>query len=167
VADESTNDKPGPFDVHTIRRLVGLMSQHDLNEIDLRHGDCRIRLLRGARLAGTVALAPPAGAAPVQPAALPAAPAALPATPSAPARLLVDIKSPTIGTFYAQEKEGAPPYVSKGSRVTPTTVVCLVEAMKIFNEIQAGCSGVIAEILVDNKQPVEYDQVLFRVDPTG
>jgi acetyl-CoA carboxylase biotin carboxyl carrier protein len=72
-----------------------------------------------------------------------------------------------VGTFYAQPSPEAPPYVSVGSRVTPTTVVCQIEAMKIFNEIMAECSGVIREILVKNKEPVEYGTVLFRVDPNG
>ncbi len=66
---------------------------------------------------------------------------------------MIEIKAPTVGTFYAQEKPGAPPYVVIGSRVTPTTVVGQIEAMKLFNEITAGCNGVIREILVDDKQP--------------
>jgi acetyl-CoA carboxylase biotin carboxyl carrier protein len=77
------------------------------------------------------------------------------------------IKSPTPGTFYSSPSPDAEPFVRIGSRVTPTTVVCVIEAMKIFNEIQAECSGVITEISVENQQPVEYGQVLFKVDPTG
>jgi acetyl-CoA carboxylase biotin carboxyl carrier protein len=80
--------------------------------------------------------------------------------------VLHEIKAETPGTFYAAANPGAEPYVRVGSRVTPTTVVGLIEAMKLFNEVAAGCSGVVAEILVENQQPVEYDQVLFRVDPT-
>ena len=77
------------------------------------------------------------------------------------------IKSPTPGTFYAAPSPDAEPFVRVGSRVTPTTVVCVIEAMKIFNEIQAECSGVITAVLVENQQPVEYGQALFKVDPTG
>jgi len=85
----------------------------------------------------------------------------------APFRPLSPIKSPTPGTFYNREKPDAKPYVEVGSRVTPSTVVGLIEAMKIFNEIQAECSGVIVRALVENGQPVEYGTVLFEVDPTG
>jgi acetyl-CoA carboxylase biotin carboxyl carrier protein len=77
------------------------------------------------------------------------------------------IKSPTPGTFYNREKPDAKPYVEVGTRVTPSTVVGLIEAMKIFNEIQAECSGVIVRALVDNGQAVEYGTVLFEVDPTA
>jgi acetyl-CoA carboxylase biotin carboxyl carrier protein len=80
---------------------------------------------------------------------------------------LIPIKSPTPGTFYKAPSPDAEPFVKVGSRVTPTTVVCMIEAMKIFNEIPAECNGVIAEVLVENQQPVEYGQVLFQVDPTG
>ena len=79
----------------------------------------------------------------------------------------MEIKSPTPGTFYAAPKPGEPPYVKAGSKVAPETVVCLIEAMKLYNEVQAECAGVIVEVLVENQQPVEYGQVLFKVDPTG
>jgi acetyl-CoA carboxylase biotin carboxyl carrier protein len=162
VADDSRN-KPGPFDVHTIEHLVGLMSRHDISEMDLCAGEQRIRLRRGTRVptASVPLTVPPVATTPT--ATIPAPPAG----EAGPARAaLVEIKSPTIGTYYAQEKEGAPPYVTVGARVTPTSVVGLIEAMKLYNEIQAGCSGVIAEIVVKNAQPVEFNQVLFRVDPT-
>jgi acetyl-CoA carboxylase biotin carboxyl carrier protein len=95
--------------------------------------------------------------------------AAPPARPEAdgPTKTLHLIKSPTPGTFYARPKPDAEPYVRVGTRVTPTTVVCQIEAMKIFNEIQAECAGVITEVLVENQQPVEYDQPLFKVDVTA
>ena len=160
MADD-TDNMSGPFDVQTIKMLVQLMGRHDLSEIDLHKGDQRIRIRRGAQ--GTTVTAPMA--APVA-AAAPSSPAA-PAKVEKSSRPLLEIKAPTVGTFYAQEKPDAPPYVSVGSRVTPTTVVCQIEAMKTFNEIPAGCSGVIREVLVENQQPVEYNQVLFRVDPAG
>ena len=167
MADDQ-NTKPGPFDVQTVKLLVQLMSRHDLNEIDLRDGEQRICLRRGVQ---TVAVSAPA-AAPMTfaaPSSVPAASVAAPAErPVAAVRSnLIEIKAPTVGTYYAQEKEGAPPYIVAGSRVTPTTVVGLIEAMKLFNEITAGCNGVIREILVDNQQPVEFDQVLFRIDPAA
>jgi len=105
-------------------------------------------------------------------------PASTPTTPSAtsaaakpaaakPTKEFLTIKSPTPGTFYRASSPDAEPFVSVGSRVTPTTAVCIIEAMKIYNEITADCSGVITEILVENQQPVEYGQELFKVDPTG
>jgi acetyl-CoA carboxylase biotin carboxyl carrier protein len=154
------NEQPRPFDVRTIRYLVDLMGRQDLSEIDLQEGDKRIRLRRGARPAP----AAPAAPAPAQePAPRPTAAAAA----ESPAKKLVEIKSPTIGTFYAAREPGAPPFVTEGSRVTPDTVVCLIEAMKVFNEIPAGCSGVVREVLVKDKDFVEYNTVLFRVDPTA
>jgi acetyl-CoA carboxylase biotin carboxyl carrier protein len=160
VADEESKSD-GTFDVNTVRVLVGLMSRHDLAEIDLRRGDRRIRLRRGGGKT-KVATMPPI-AAPV--AALPAA--AAPAAPVAAAKKFVEIKSPTPGTFYSRPSPEAPPFVKVGSRVDGKTVVCLVEAMKLYTEIQAECTGVITEMLVENAQPVEFDQVLFRVDPTA
>jgi acetyl-CoA carboxylase biotin carboxyl carrier protein len=161
---EDARKQPGPFDVRMIEQLVALMSKHDLSEIDLRQGEQRINLRRGG-----IAAAPEAPPVPVERPAPVASPPPKAAEPSpAPAgRKLVEIKSPTVGTFYAQEKPEASPYVKVGSRVNPTTVVCTIEAMKIFNEIQAECNGVIAEVCVQNKEFVEFGTVLFRVDPNA
>jgi acetyl-CoA carboxylase biotin carboxyl carrier protein len=164
LANDSRN-QPGPFDVRTIEQLVALMSKHELSEIDLRQGEQRISLRRGGFSSPPAAL-PPVPERP-EPVALPV-PKAIEAPPPQPnSRQLLEIKSPTVGTFYAQEKPGAPPYVTAGSRVTPTTIVCQIEAMKIFNDIPAECSGVIAEVCVQNKEFVEYGTVLFRVDPNA
>ena len=163
MADDAPTTNPHPFDVRTIRHLVALMSRHDLNEIDLRHGESRICLRRGVAL----------GDLPLAPAAPAHAPAASPAPPvpaaadRPPARKLHEIKSPTVGTVYLRPKPDAEPYVAAGSRVTPTTVVCQIEAMKIFNEITADCTGIVAEVTVENGQAVEFDTVLFRVDTSA
>ena len=156
---------PRPFDVQTVKYLVRLMGQHGLNEIDLREGDKRIRLLRGPREVTLPAPLPPIQAAP----AAPPPPAAVPETarPVKAGKSLLEIKSPTPGTFYAAASPGAESFVRVGSKVMPSTVVCVIEAMKLFTEITADCTGVVAEVLVENQQPVEYNQVLFRVDPTG
>jgi acetyl-CoA carboxylase biotin carboxyl carrier protein len=166
VADEGSNT-PGPFDVVTIKALVALMSRHDLSEIDLQQGDRRIRLRRGVKKGSAASALPVASSAPPHaPLTAPVANADGPAAPAAsPARKLLEIKSPTPGTFYAAQNPDAESFVRVGSRVNPDTVVCLIEAMKLYNDIKAECSGVIAEILVENQQPVEYGQVLFRVDP--
>jgi acetyl-CoA carboxylase biotin carboxyl carrier protein len=160
LADDARK-QPGPFDLRTIEQLVALMSKHDLSEIDLREGELRICLRRGGEpsAAPHVLTEAPAAAANRPSKATEAPP------PPPPARHLVEIKSPAVGTFYAQEKPGSPPYVSVGARVTPSTVVCQIEAMKIFNEITADCSGVLREVLVKDKEFVEFGTVLFRVDP--
>ncbi len=164
MADNARNH-PGPFDVRTIEQLVALMSKHDLSEIDLRQGEQRINLRRGGFSSPSASLSPIVDKP--EPAAQPASKPAETPKPAQPNRQLVEIKSPTVGTFYAQEKPTAPPYVTVGARVTPTTIVCQIEAMKIFNEITADCSGVITEVCVQNKEFVEYGTVLFRVDPNA
>ena len=148
------------FDVNKVRELIELMEEHDLNEVDLKQSDQRIRLKRGGDV--TVAPTAPAAAAPVV-APIVAAPAA--AAPSAPA---ADdnhdmILSPTIGTYYSRPKPDAKDFVKVGDKVTPDTIVCLVEAMKMFNEIPAGVSGTIVEILVNSEDAVHVDMPLFRI----
>jgi acetyl-CoA carboxylase biotin carboxyl carrier protein len=158
VADEVSN-KPGPFDVQTIKALVQLMARHDINEIDLRDGDQRLRLARGIQASPSEGYAPPSAAPPVVAAAKEA---------SAPAaRKLLEIKSPAVGTYYAAPNPETPAFVKVGDRVTPTTVVGLIEAMKLFNEVTADCSGIIEEIVVQNQQAVEFGELLFRVNPAG
>jgi acetyl-CoA carboxylase biotin carboxyl carrier protein len=88
------------------------------------------------------------------------------AAPAAPSSL-VEIKSPMVGTFYAAPEPGAAPYVKVGNRVSSGQVVCIIEAMKIMNEIESEVTGVIREVAVENAQPVEFGQPLFRVDPHG
>ncbi len=164
----------GPFDVRRIRYLSALMDRYDMTEIDIREGNVHLRLRRRPRRVTLNELA--AGLEQNLPATLPTRPApAAPvtsATPPAaeaekPAKMLLEIKSPTPGTFYASPKPDAEPFVEVGSRVHKDTVVCLIEAMKVFNEITADVEGVIVEVLVQNQQPVEYGQVLFKVDPTA
>src|SRR5262245_47707057 len=103
------------------------------------------------------------GAPSAQPAPAHSAAAAKPK----PEKAVVTIKSPTPGTFYKSPDPDSPPFVSVGSRVTAESVVCVIEAMKIFNEIHAECAGVITKVLIENAQPVEYGQALFEVDPAG
>lgn len=165
---EKPNSKTNPFEVETIRDLVRLMSKHGLSELDLQDGDKKIRLKKEGLSAPVYAPIMQQQPAPVlqQPAQAQAA-ATAPAAAPAANKNLIEIKSPTPGTFYSQEKPGSPSYVAVGAKVNPKTVVCQIEAMKLFNEIFAECTGTIVEILIENKQPVEYGQVLFRVDPNG
>jgi acetyl-CoA carboxylase biotin carboxyl carrier protein len=160
---------PSPFDVSTIKNLVSLMSRHDLSEIDLREGELRIRLRRGPK--GITVQSLPTQLSAPNSTPLPAAPPAAAPGPAAEApkqtKPLLEIKSPTPGTFYVAPSPDAQPFVRVGSKVTPSSVVCIIEAMKIFNEITADCTGVIVEVNVENQQPVEFGQVLFKVDPAG
>jgi acetyl-CoA carboxylase biotin carboxyl carrier protein len=150
------------FDVKRIRRLVELMNEHELSEVDLRQNDQRIRLRKGHD--PIVTMAAPA-AAPVAQASSGAAAAASggSATKADDANTAV-IKSPMVGTYYASPSPEAPPFVKVGDHVGPTTVVCVVEAMKVFNEIPAEQSGQIVAVLVENGEPVEYGQPLFKVN---
>jgi len=100
-------------------------------------------------------------------AALPVEPEPREAPRPAAAPALKEIKSPMVGTYYKSPEPGAEPYVKVGSRVSPGQTVCIIEAMKIMNEIEAEISGVVREVLVEDAQPVEFGQVLFRVDPNG
>ena len=154
-----------PFDLDKLRELVAMMDQHGLSEIDLRRGDQRWRLRRGP---SDVMQMVPAGYAhaPMQsapPAAVAASSAPAAAEPAKPVADGVPIKSPTVGTFYVAAAPGDEPFVSVGSRVTSETVVCVIEAMKVFNQIAAEVNGTITEVLAKNGDPVEFGQPLFRV----
>lgn len=155
-----------PFDLDKLQQLVEMMEKHGLSEVSLRRGDEQWRLRRGA-------VAPVMTAVPFAPPPPVAAPAAAPAPPpasAAPAAApkddgLLVIKAPTVGTFYAAQTPEDPPFVSVGSKVGPQTTVCLIEAMKVFNPIQAEVGGTIEAILVKNGDAVEYGQPLFKVRP--
>lgn len=153
------------FDVRKIRRLVELMNEHELTELDLRQGDARIRIRRGLEPAGGVARSVvPGGPPPSQP-PLPAYEVPAPTEHPPPEEdHIVLIKSPMVGTFYAAPDPDSPPFVKVGDPVGPETIVCIVEAMKVFNQIPAEVSGTIVAVLVENGEPVEYGKPLFKVD---
>jgi acetyl-CoA carboxylase biotin carboxyl carrier protein len=168
VADEK-RDAPRPFDVRTVEYLLRLMSEHDLAEVDLREGDQRIRLRKGSAAPPAFYSAPAAhqpAPAPANPGAHHAPAAPPPPAPAAPARNLVEIKSPMVGTFYSRPDPKKPEFVTVGSKVTPRTVVCTIEAMKLYNDVYAECTGTIAEVCVKSGDFVEFGTVLFRVDPS-
>ncbi len=152
------------FDLRKIRRLVELMEEHDLGEIDLRQGELRVKLRRGSPVleSETRRLGPQAAPlVAIQPATPPD-----PVRASAPAEAeqIVVIKSPMVGTFYAAPDPDSPPFVKVGDHVGPETTVCIVEAMKVFNQIPAEVSGKIVAVLGENGEPVEFGQPLFKVD---
>ena len=162
---EAASSGNTPFDLDRLQQLVEMMEKHGLSEVNLRRGDEQWRLRRGAR--EVVHAAPPPMPYPM-PAAQPAAhagPASTPAATPAEASGLIDIKSPTVGTYYASPSPGEPAFVAVGSAVTPETIVCLLEAMKVFNQIPAEVSGTIAAILVKSGDAIEFGQALFRVKP--
>ena len=148
------------FDVARIRQIVELMEQHELVEIDLQQGDEKIKLTRGgfAPLVATSAMIPaPATPASPQPVAAGSEPADTAGT--------FTINAPMVGTFYARANPEAEAFVKVGSVVNEETVVCIVEAMKVFNEIPAECRGKIVEVLAEEQQPVDFGKPLFRVQP--
>jgi acetyl-CoA carboxylase biotin carboxyl carrier protein len=149
------------FDVKRIRRLVELMNEHELSEVDLRQGVQRIRLRKGGEPVLTGFAPRPVEPPPAHGAAPPAGRAA----PAATDEHLTLIKSPMVGTFYASPNPESPPFAKVGDHVGPTTTVCVIEAMKVFNEIPAEVSGQIVAVLVENGEPVEFGQPLFKVDP--
>jgi acetyl-CoA carboxylase biotin carboxyl carrier protein len=155
----SAASNPGDiFDVKKVRRLIELMKEHDLSELDLKQADNRVRLRRGGEVVTYTA--------PAAPVARPAGPAAGGGEPAAADRTVV-IKSPMVGTFYKASGPDAAPFVKVGDRIGPEKTVCIVEAMKVFNEIPAGVSGQVVAILVENGAPVEFGQPLIKVDPEG
>jgi acetyl-CoA carboxylase biotin carboxyl carrier protein len=153
------------FDVRKIRRLIELMKEHDLTELDIQEGDVRIQLRRGPTGVPTLVGVPQVAVAPQ--AAAPGRPAPESVPPPAPegdVKGIVLIKSPMVGTFYAAPDPESPPFVKVGDHIGPDTTVCIVEAMKVFNQIPAETSGRILSMLAENGAPVEFGQPLFKVD---
>ncbi len=149
-------------DLQRVKDLIELMKANDLVEIEIVEGDSRMHLKRpGAVQAHAVYSAAPV---PVAAAPAPAAPAAAAPAVQQDAGLLL-IKSPIVGTFYQAASPDSPPYVKIGQKVDPDTAVCIIEAMKVMNEIKAELSGSIVEICCKDGQAVEFGQVLFKVRP--
>ena len=156
-------------DLKTIRQLIKMMVDNDLSEIDLEGDGEKIKLKRGG--AGGVVSSPPMGYLP--------APTAVSSPSPSPASSgssdehddsdlddgTITIDSPMVGTFYTASSPDADAFISVGDNVKPDTVVCIVEAMKVFNEIKAELSGKIVEVLVENGQSVEFGQPLYKVKP--
>ena len=168
VASDRATTESGTVDLKDIKAIIDLMKKNSVSEFELEKQDFKIRLKRGGN---GVAIAQPAEdtqlvayAQPMAPAqALPGAPAAaVPAANSSEE----EIKSPMIGTFYRAPSPEAGNYVEIGTEVNPDTVVCIIEAMKVMNEIKAEAKGVITQIIMENAKPVEFGQPLFKIRPT-
>ena len=154
------------FEIDRIRRLVELMKEHDLSEVDLRESRQRIRICRGPKEGPRLAYGPPPPPPPPPGAVAPSAASAAKAAPAEPGNVAL-IKSPMVGTFYVRPNPKAEAFVKVGDRVDTTTTVCIIEAMKVFNEIPAEVRGKIVAILCEDGEAVEFDKPLFKVDTSG
>jgi acetyl-CoA carboxylase biotin carboxyl carrier protein len=165
------------IDLRYVKKLLEMLDESTVDSLEITsEKGMKIRLaktpaMRGISMASPMAM-PAMPAMPASPAAPPpaaGAPAGSPDRPAepAPARALREIKSPMVGTFYARPEPTANAYVAQGTRVAQGQTVCIIEAMKIMNEIESEFSGTIVEVCVADAQPVEYGQVLFKVDPNG
>ncbi len=160
-----------------IKELIEFLIEKDVTEFELERGDVKMRIKRGHEVQMVQAPMAPLVAAPIA-AAIAAPPVSAPpaaAGPSAPAQQappaapadegLHTVKSPIVGTFYESPSPGAPPFIKPGDHVTTGQVLCIVEAMKLMNEIESDVSGEVVKLLVSNGQPVEYGQPLFAIRP--
>jgi acetyl-CoA carboxylase biotin carboxyl carrier protein len=165
------------IDLEFIERLIGALDNSSIDSLEIERGGTRVRLAKtppaGAASVPVVHTLPAAAPPPALPAA-PGAPAAAPtagaaeAPPVAPAASssnFIDVTSPMVGTFYRSPAPDAPAYVDVGGRVSPGDTLCIIEAMKLMNELECEVSGTVVEVCVSDAQPVEFGQVLFRVDP--
>jgi acetyl-CoA carboxylase biotin carboxyl carrier protein len=147
-------------DIKEIKAVIDLMKKHDLSVFEIEKEGFRLKLQRGASAPQATIAAPVAAAVPTK-----AAPGGEPAPGAKPIESvsMKEIVSPMVGTFYRGASPDAPSFVEVGKPVTEETVVCIIEAMKVMNEIKAETSGVIAEVLAENGKPVQFGQALFRV----
>lgn len=151
------------MDLKDIKAIVDLMKKNALTEFELEHQDFKIKLKRAPGPVASAADEVPVYAVAPQASALPA----VNPTANAPApEPMLEIKSPMIGTVYRAPSPESPEFVQIGTEVTPETVVCVIEAMKVMNEVKAEVKGVVTQILVENAKPVEFGQPLFKIRPT-
>jgi acetyl-CoA carboxylase biotin carboxyl carrier protein len=172
-SEPSEPKKNNEMKTSEIRDLIDFIAQSGLNEVDIETKELKIhvkrepdqKVLKAAApvMAAPVAVAPTPAAPP--PATAPAAAPPKAEKPAEASRNTVEIKSPMIGTFYRSTNPDSPPFVSVGDKVSKGQTVCIIEAMKLFNEIESEVSGTIVKVLVENSSPVEYDQPLFLVEP--
>ncbi len=156
------------MDIDQIKAIIAMMKENDLSEFSMEQNGLKIRIKRGPEgfqpvVTTPAPAAPLAALATLAPAAVPAEVVAAPAT-AEPANLK-HIVSPMVGTFYMSPAPDAPPYIRVGQEVDEDTVVCLIEAMKVMNEIKAEVKGVVTSVLMENAKPVEFGQKLFAVRP--
>tara|TARA_B100001013_G_scaffold179924_2_gene108226 strand:+ start:1072 stop:1545 length:474 start_codon:yes stop_codon:yes gene_type:complete len=147
-----------------IEKFIDLMNKNDLSELELEHGGIKIRLKKGADI-HTQAVP---FVTPMETTELPAGSAPPPTEPvEAQGSDTIEIPSPLVGTFFSSPAPDAEPFIEVGDDVDTETVLCIVEAMKVMNEIKSEVEGTIVDVLVENGQPVEYGQILFLIEPSG
>jgi acetyl-CoA carboxylase biotin carboxyl carrier protein len=152
-------------DLKDIKAIIDLMKKNSISEFELERQDFKIKLKRGPNGSLPLPQYEDAGVLSPPTAALPSgAPAVLP-MPAAASAIETEIKSPMIGTFYRAPSPESAPYVDVGAEVNPDAVVCIIEAMKVMNEIKAEVKGVVTQVLVENAKPVEFGQPLFKIRP--
>ena len=160
------------IDLRYVKKLVEMLDESTVDSIEIStEKGMKIRISKTPQQRGGIAVAAPMA----MPAPAPQAPVAVPPSAESVAAARADearagyleVKSPMVGTYYYAPEPGAPQYVSVGDRISKGQTLCIIEAMKIMNEIESEFDGVVREILVDNSQPVEYGQVLFRIDPNA
>src|SRR5580698_863227 len=155
-----------PMDLRKLKTLIDLVSESGISELEVTEGEGKVRIVKNAPpvyVQPSASYAPQYAAPAPLPGAAPEAPAAAPATPAAVAPQGHVVTSPMVGTFYRAPSPGAEPFVQVGDTVKEGQTICIIEAMKLLNEIESDKSGVVKEILVDNGQAVEYGQPLFVV----
>lgn len=149
------------MDIRKIKKLIELLEESDLAEIEVQEGEESVRISRHGKAAQAVVSAPPLMAPPPTPAAVPAVSGEVAAPPPPKGHT---ITSPIVGSFYRSPAPGSPPFVEVGQRVNAGDTLCIIEAMKMLNQIESDKAGVVAAILVENGQPVEYGQPLFIIE---
>jgi acetyl-CoA carboxylase biotin carboxyl carrier protein len=172
----ATSSGGDQIDLAFLRGLIEAVDQSGIDSVEIDREGTKVRISKTPQAAAVMSMPsmpammqhqpmPHVSAAPA--AAAPAAPAAPAAEAPAPKSNLTDVKSPMVGTFYRSPAPEAPSYVEVGSQVTKGQTLCILEAMKLMNELESEVDGVVREILIDNADPVEYGQVLFRIEPTS
>ncbi len=171
---------PDMIDLRYVKKLIEMLDGSSVDSVEISSDKgMKIRISKSPQQRGAMQVPAPIAMPALMPAAAPVArttptegvPALAesdaPARAEPPKANLLEVKSPMVGTFYAQPEPTAKPYVSPGQRIETGQILCIIEAMKIMNEIESEFSGVIREVLVQDSHPVEYGQVLFRIDPNG
>jgi acetyl-CoA carboxylase biotin carboxyl carrier protein len=158
------------IDLRYLKKLVEMLDQSSVDSIELSSDKgVKIRISKTPQQRGTVQVSAPMAMPQMvaAPAAAAAAPAGAPAKAEPAKSNLLEVKSPMVGTYYGAPEPGAKPYLTVGERISKGQILCIIEAMKIMNEIESEFDGVVKEIAAENAHPVEYGQVLFRIDPNG
>jgi acetyl-CoA carboxylase biotin carboxyl carrier protein len=155
------------FDLNQVRELLSILNQTDIEELSLKSSDFELTIRKGSLSSGT-AVAP--AVAPVAPVAIAAVPIVAPTAAAAPAAIdknWVEVTSPMVGTFYRASGPDEPPFIEVGDTIRLGQAICIIEAMKLMNELEAEVAGEVMEILVENGKPIEFGQALMRVKPRG